>query len=54
LSFRETPFHLNIVGKLINKLVFYDLAYLKEMGRGDERSRWRDSEEVYFVAGLLG
>lgn len=45
--------HLEIVSKLINKLCFFDLAYLREMGRGDERSRWKDGEEVFFVVGLL-
>ena len=45
--------HLDIVSKLINKLCFFDLGYLREIGRGDERSRWRDSEEVFFVVGLL-
>lgn len=55
LSFREMPFHLSVVSKLIGKLVFYDLAYLKEIGRGHEKTRsWRDNEEVYFVTGLLG
>ena len=44
------PLHLDIVSKLINKLVFFDLSYLREMGRGQ---RWRDNEEVYFVANLL-
>ena len=29
------------------------MAYLWEIGRGDERSRWRDHEEVYFVVNLL-
>ena len=40
--------------KLIGKLIFFDLAYLKELGRGDQRSRWKDNEETYFVAALLG
>ena len=53
LSFRDLPFHLDVITKLISKLCFFDLAYLREIGRGDERSRWKDNEEVYFVAGLL-
>ena len=47
------PFHLDVITKLVSKLCFFDLAYLREIGRGDERSRWKDNEEVYFVAGLL-
>ena len=53
LSFRQLPFHLDVIGKLVSKLCFFDLAYLREIGRGDERSRWRDNEEIYFVVGLL-
>ena len=53
LTFREVPFHLNVLMKLISKICFFDLAYLREIGRGDERSRWRDNEEIYFVVGLL-
>ena len=53
LTFREMPFHLNVLMKLISKICFFDLAYLREIGRGDERSRWRDNEEIYFVVGLL-
>ena len=53
LSFRQMPFHLDVITKLVSKLCFFDLAYLREIGRGDERSRWKDNEEVYFVAGLL-
>lgn len=54
MGFTEPPYHLQVLQKLIGKLVFFDLAYLKEIGRGDQRSRWRDNEEVYFVAALLG
>lgn len=54
LSFKEVPQHLQILQKIIGRLIFFDLAYLKEIGRGDGRSRWKDNEEVYFVAGLLG
>jgi len=44
---------VEVVGKLVSKLCFFDLAYLREIGRGDERSRWRDNEEIYFTVGLL-
>ena len=54
LSFKNIPFHVNVMTKLISKLCFFDLAYLREIGRGDQRSRWKDFEEVYFVAALLG
>ena len=54
LSFKAIPFHVNVMTKLITKLCFFDLAYLREIGRGDQRSRWKDFEEVYFVTGLLG
>ena len=54
MGFAEAPHHIQVMQKLIGKLVFFDLAYLKEIGRGNERSRWRDREEVFFVAALLG
>jgi hypothetical protein len=34
-------------------LVFFDLAYLMELGRGDARAKWRNEEEIYFVVALL-
>ena len=35
MGFAEAPHHLQVMQKLIGKLVFFDLAYLKELGRGD-------------------
>ena len=54
MGFAEPPQHLLVMQKLIGKLVFFDLAYLKEIGRGDQRSRWKDREEIFFVTALLG
>ena len=54
MGFTEAPHHLQVLQKLMGKLIFFDLAYLKELGRGDQRSRWKDNEEIYFVAALLG
>ena len=44
---------IDIVQKLLSRLVFFDLAYLMEFGRGDQRSTWRNNEEIFFVIALL-
>ena len=37
--------------RLLSRLVFFDLAYLMEFGRG--KDNWRNREEMYFVVALL-
>ena len=44
---------IETVQKLLSRLVFFDLAYLKEFGRGDQRSTWRNNEEIFFIVALL-
>ena len=43
----------DFVQRLLGRLVFFDLAYLMELGRGDARAKWRNEEEIYFVVALL-
>ena len=54
VSFSEAPYNQQVIMQLMGKLVFFDLAYLKELGRGDQRSRWKDNEEIFFTTALLG
>lgn len=42
---------IDTVQRLLSRLVFFDLAYLMELGRGNEN--WRKQEEIYFVVALL-
>lgn len=46
-------FAIDFVQRLLGRLVFFDLAYLMELGRGDARAKWRNEEEIYFVIALL-
>ena len=44
---------IDTVHKLLSRLVFFDLAYLMEFGRGERRVNWRNREEIFFIVALL-
>jgi hypothetical protein len=41
--------HQDVLQRITNQLVFFDLAYLKEIGY----RQFQDTEEVYFICALL-